>query len=146
MVTVSKFDKSKPVYYQWLHQPLYNKTQDTNCWYQLTSRPALNRTKPVNLLQGGRQGEKNTWHSGKHQILFVPSCSCLETVCFSHCRCGCSGFACREPMKTALRTALMPLVAHVSSICKYFQDETITLSLSLYTLSKPERAVYLILT
>ena len=95
VVTVSEFDKSKPVYYQWLHQPLYNKTQDTNCWYQLTSRPALNRTKPVNLLQGGRQGHKNTWHSGKHQILFVLPCSCLETtVCFSHCRCGCWDFAC----------------------------------------------------
>ena len=67
VVTVSEFDKSKPVYYQWLHQPLYNKTQDTNCWYQLTSRPALNRTKPVNLLQR----HKNTWEPVKYQSHFV---------------------------------------------------------------------------
>ena len=29
-VTVSETDKTKPVYYQLFHQPLYNKTQDTN--------------------------------------------------------------------------------------------------------------------
>ena len=30
VVTVSETDKTKPVYYQLLHQPPYNKTQDTN--------------------------------------------------------------------------------------------------------------------
>ena len=91
MVTVSKFDKSKPVYYQWLHQPLYNKTQDTNCWYQLTSRPALNRTKPVNLLQdtdtsGTQLNIKSTlsWDT-----LFV-------SVSFNKNLCGCLWFWCLE--------------------------------------------------
>ena len=41
VVTVSETDKTKPVYYQLLHQPPYNKTQDTNHWYQLNSRPWL---------------------------------------------------------------------------------------------------------
>ena len=127
VLTVSKFDKSKPVYYQWLHQPLYNKTQDTNCWYQLTSRPALNRTKPVNLLQR----HKNTcWPVQcpapvKHQIHFVLRLCWdilfVTTLCVGVCA---SPVSRPEPMKSAWRAALLPLVAHVSSICKYFQYET----------------------
>ena len=85
MVTVSKFDKSKPVYYQWLHQPLYNKTQDTNCWYQLTSRPALNRTKPVNLLQR----HKNTWEPVKYQSHFVLLLVIFYCFFFTKNQCGC---------------------------------------------------------
>ena len=91
VVTVSKFDRSKPVYYHWLHQPLYNKTPDTNCWYQLTSRPALNRTKPVNLLQdtdtsGTQLNIKSTlsWDT-----LFV-------SVSFNKNLCGCLWFWCLE--------------------------------------------------
>ena len=48
VVTVSETDKTKPVYYQLLHQPPYNKTQDTNCWYQLSTRPARIGTNLIN--------------------------------------------------------------------------------------------------
>ena len=85
VVTVSKFDKSKPVYYQWLHQPLYNKTQDINCWYPLTSRPALNRTKPVNLLQR----HKNTWEPVKYQSHFVLLLVIFYWIFFTKNQCGC---------------------------------------------------------
>lgn len=41
VVTVSETDKTKPVYYQLFHRPLNNKTQDSNYWYQLNSKPWL---------------------------------------------------------------------------------------------------------
>ena len=41
VVTVTETDKTKPVYYQLFDRPLNNKTQDSNHWYQLNSKPWL---------------------------------------------------------------------------------------------------------